>query len=270
MKIDKDQHPDVYIIDASTPIENSYEANGRDAVDSDAIRIGHIRQLHKIINLRPYEAKTKVFILDNAHNLTAAASNALLKVLEEPPENSLIILISSKPALLFKTIISRCQVVKFSCLARHNLEVVLKKDYSLDSDSAHYLAYFCEGRIGEAIRLKETDLLREKNRIIDDLAFAKVGTAAMDLSIKNRDQLRQHLNLLALWFRDIYLIKVGMPHAELVNLDRKTDLLKSMQRFSFTELDGILKSISDSLLCLDQHINIKLLLLNLRAELWKG
>jgi hypothetical protein len=68
----------------------------------------------------------------------------------------------------------------------------------------------------------------------------------------------------------MYLIKVGMPHLELINLDRKAELLKLMSKFSFTDLDQRLSFISDVLLYLEQNINIKLLLSNLRAELWRG
>jgi len=265
LKIEKNQHPDVSIIDASTPLNSNYEQSKSETGNSQAIKIGHIRQLQKDINLKPYEAKLKVFIIDNAHNLTPEASNALLKILEEPPAKSLIILVSAKPTLLFKTIISRCQVVKFYPLAREQLREVLSRDYGLETNLAHFLAYFCEGRLGKALALKDTDILREKNRIID--TFALYGKSGFEnLSIK-REDVRNILNILTTWFRDIYLIKIGMPHLELINFDRKSELLKFMQHFSFMDLDEILNCISDSLSYLEQNINTKLLLSNLRGRI---
>lgn len=264
-KIEKNQHPDVHLIDASTPIDSDNSDSG----DSHAVRIGHIRQLQRNISLRPYEGRRKVFIIDDAHNLTPAASNALLKTLEEPPGNSLLILITAKPVLLFKTIISRCQALKFYPLPTALLEGVLQEDYSLDKATAHFLAYFCEGRIGEAIKLKDTDILKEKNRVID--AFVLSRNFRLDnLPLQKRENIREYLNMLAAWFRDIYLIKTGIAHAELINCDRKADLLKLMQHFSFLDLDEVFKTISDSLLRLDENINVKLLLSNLRTEVWKG
>ncbi len=254
LKIDKRQHPDVHFVEAQ---------------DSEAIKIEYIRDLKKDISLRPYEAKKKVFIINDAHNLTAEASNALLKVLEEPPKNSLIILISSKTALLFKTIISRCQILKFHPLNRMQLQEVLKKDYRLGSDSAHFLAYFCEGRIGNALRLKDGDILRNKNMIIDEFTIFNRPNFINTLSMQNRQDLRSSLNILVAWFRDLYLIKIGMPYSELINLDRKDELLKFMSSYSWLDLDEILNSISDSLLYLEQNINIKLMLSNLTAQLNK-
>lgn len=269
LKIDKNEHPDVYMIDCDTPILISSGHNQDEKADSAAIRIDHIRQLQKNISLKPYEGRKKVFIIDEAHNLTSAASNAFLKILEEPTKDSLIILISHKPFLLFKTIISRCKVLKFSALVREELERLFKKDYGLDNDTAHFLAYFSEGRPGRALALKDTDLLREKNTVIDNFALAR-RLKLDNIDTKKREDVRGYLNILATWFRDIYLIKAGLPHQEIINYDRKDELLKQVNRFSFLDLDGILNSISDSIFYLERNINTKLLLHNLGAELWKG
>jgi DNA polymerase-3 subunit delta' len=253
LKIDKNEHPDVRLIERA---------------DSESISIEDIRELKKSISLRPYEGEFKIFIINDAHKLGAEAANALLKVLEEPPANSLIILVSAKSTLLFKTIISRCHTVKFYPLRRPELEAVLRKDYFLDNDLAHFLAYFSEGRIGRSLRLKDADILKEKNRVID--AFTGPRPQLLDnLALGPRHDIRQYLNMLAGWFRDIYLIKVGMPHAELINLDRRDELLRVMHRYSWFELEEIFRSIADSLLYLDRNVNVKLLLSYLKAQVWK-
>jgi len=255
LKIDKNEHPDFHLIDINEI--------------SDAIKIEYIRQLQKEINLKPYEARYKVFIINHAENLTAEAQNAVLKTLEEPPQHSLIILIASNPKFLFKTIISRCQIFKFNSLPRLRLEQILKENYQLDNNLAHFLAYFSEGRIGRAIVLKDTDILREKNRIIDQFVSLKKSGLG-NLALQNRQELRGCLDILSGWFRDLYLIKIGMPHSELINIDRKNELLSFMQRYSFSDLDEIINSISDSLSYLEQNVNIKLLLSKLQVSLWKS
>lgn len=254
LKIEKNQHPDLHIITGLK--ENN-------SLESEAVKIEDIRQLQKDINLKPYEGKKKIFILDNAHNLTTEASGALLKILEEPPDESLIILISSKPALLFKTIISRCQILRFSWLSRIELEKILKKDYRISDLEAHFLAYFCEGRLGYALRLKDTDILRQKNMLIDKFTLPK-RYSLEDLFTKDRQNMRCHLNILAAWFRDIYLIKIGTPHTNLINLDRRNQLLRSMNRYSFNDLNAVLNFISDALLYLEENINMKLVFSNLK------
>ena len=252
VKIENNQHPDVHIIEAG---------------DSE-IKIESIRQLQKEISLRPFEAKMKIFIIDDAHKLTPEASGALLKVLEEPPKQSLIILISDKPNLLFKTIVSRCKQVKFFALRRDELQEVLKADFGLENNLSHFLAYYAEGRLGSALKMKESDLFARKNDFLDEICFS-VKPRLDNLPLKTREDIKSFLGILAAWFRDIYLIKIGMPHSELINLDRIKDLLKDMSRFSFMQLNEILDSISDSLRFLDQNINTKLLLNDLGVKLWK-
>ncbi|MCM8800620.1 MAG: AAA family ATPase [Candidatus Omnitrophica bacterium] len=252
-RIDKRQYPDFFLIEDS---------------ESESIKIDQIRQLKTQIYLKPYEAKIKVFILDNVHNLTSEAGNAILKILEEPPQKSLIILITSTPYLLFKTIISRCQIFRFYPLKRTALKEMLIKEYKLDTYQAHFLAYFFEGRIGKTLTLKDTDILNYKNRIIDEFLSEKIGDSQR-ISFGNRQDLRNYINILLSWFRDLYLIKTGIRHSEIINIDRLDILLKTMNKYSFIELDQIINFLSDSLLYLEQNVNPKLLISAIKTELWK-
>jgi len=251
-KIEKDQHPDVHII-SSLDLQ---------------LKIEEIRQLQKDINLKAYEGRVKVFIIDNAHTLTPEAANCLLKVLEEPPKASLIILITDKPGLLFKTIVSRCKIVKFKANDREGLKKALREDYGLDNSFAHFLAYFSEGRLGEALRLKDTDILRAKNSIIDKLATPS-SFGIEGLKIEDRQSFRLLLSILNTWFRDLYLMKAGMPKLEVINFDRMSDLSKAMSRFSHSDLERILNAISSTALYLERNINTRLLLHNLKAQIWE-
>lgn len=246
------RHPDVHLISDDEP----------------QIKIDVIRRLQKEISLKAYEGEYKVFIIDNAHTLTAEASNALLKILEEPPQKTLIILITDKPNLIFKTVASRCKALKFAPLARNALEEVLRKQYGLDAALAHFLAYYSDGSIGLALRLKEENVIGKRNNAIDKIALA-ASPGAEGLVPVNRLEARGALNLLATWFRDIYLLKTGIAEGEVINGDRKQDLARAAGRLSFGDLDKALGSITMAITCLDKNVNLRLLMLNLRLELWK-
>ncbi|MBM3244739.1 MAG: DNA polymerase III subunit [Candidatus Omnitrophica bacterium] len=244
LRMEKNEHPDLHII------------------EGEAIKIEDIRALKKEIALKPYEAKFKFFIIDDAHNMTAEASNALLKVLEEPPGLSIIILISSKPAMLFKTIISRCRVIKFSLLPRSQLKEILERDYALKENFARFLSYFSEGRLGFAIKIKDTEILKDKNRIIDNF-LGQAKQPGINYEDYTKPEIKTALNLIAVWFRDIYFFKSGIGAEEIVNSDRISDISKQADNYTFPELDKVFKAISDALLYLDQNVNTKLLLSNL-------
>jgi DNA polymerase-3 subunit delta' len=252
LKMEKLQHPDLHIIES----------------DGAQIKIEDIRLLQREASFKPYEGLMKIFIINDAHRLNPEASNSLLKILEEPPAGSLIILISHKPQNIFKTILSRCKVIRFSPLSTNELEGVLVRNYSVDNFSAHFLALFCEGRLGLALRLKDSNIFLEKNRIFDSFIISE-KPLERSLAGQGKEQMRGFLNILASWFRDIYLLKSGVADAGLIHLDRKDDLTKLRSVFSFKQLDGILTSISESIACLDNNVNSKLLLHNLGAQLWK-
>src|SRR5262245_19516050 len=106
-KIDSGTHPDVITI----------------AVEEDAtqIKIAQVRRLLTLLELQPLEGRNKVFIIDPADSLNLESANALLKGLEEPPENSFFILITVNVHELLLTVRSRCQVYNFTPLTLDEL-----------------------------------------------------------------------------------------------------------------------------------------------------
>ena len=265
-KIDALQHPDVPFIDSATPLEPSGETEDG---SPGSIRIGHIRTLQKAISYKAYEARLKFFIIDNAHNLNPSAANALLKVLEEPPRLSVIILVTDKPFMLFKTIVSRCRTVKFAALNRELLENVLKQEHGFDPYSAHFLAFYSEGRLGRALSLKGTGIIEKKNALIDAFIGSK-GLRMDNFTLQKREEIRDYLNILAGWFRDIYIVKTDASGPGLINSDRLEELKKSSSLLSLQKLNEITDAISEAILNLERNINTKLLLYNLGAVLWEA
>ncbi len=253
LRIENEEHPDLHIIQ-----------NGQ-----AQIKIEDIRDILRQASLRPYEGAMKVFIIDNAHKLNPEAANSLLKILEEPPADALIILITDKPQNIIKTVLSRCKVIKFSPMIREELENALVRNYFLDRISAHFLAYYAEGRLGLALRLKDSLVLDEKNKIFDNFILS-CKPFDSNWMAQGKEQLRVSLNIFACWFRDLYMLKAGLTDKQIINLDRYDDLLKISNKFSFKQLDDIISTISESMLYLERNINSKLLLHNLGAQLWKA
>ncbi len=244
-------HPDLHII------EN----------EQAQIKIDDIRSVIREANFRPYEGQVKIFIIDNAHKLNPEAANSLLKILEEPPKDVLIILITDKPQNIIKTVLSRCKVIKFSPLTRSNLETILINNYFLDKVTAHFLGFYAEGRLGLALRLKDSLAPDEKNLIFDSLMLS-IKPLDRNLMSQSKEQLRFSLNIFASWLRDIYLLKAGLADKEIIHLDRQNDLMSLSHKFSFKQLDDIMATLSESLLYLEKNINSKLILHNLGAQLW--
>jgi len=120
---------------------------------STGIQIDSIRMLeHKII-LSPLEAKYKIFIIEDAHNMNVNTQNAFLKTLEEPPENTILILTTSKPQNLLPTILSRCQKIAFNPVPENAIKRELLKNPDLDDVSANIISKISNGSMEKALQL---------------------------------------------------------------------------------------------------------------------
>ncbi|MCU0666845.1 MAG: DNA polymerase III subunit delta' [Candidatus Omnitrophica bacterium] len=254
IKIDKLVHPDVHLF---TSEEND---------QLESVKIEDIRLLQKEINLKAYEGNYKVFIIDNAHNLTLEAGNALLKVLEEPPDKSLIILITHKPSFMLKTIVSRCRVVKFFPLKRDFLSAQLEESYFLNKEKAHFLSYFSEGRIGLALRIKDSNILEKKNMIFEDF-FASGKAVTEKTYALDKNEMYLILNVLSLWLRDLYLLKTAGTSCRVINLDYRDKLIALSKKYTIANLEAFLKEIMDALNYTKQNVNPRLLFSHLQHVL---
>lgn len=134
------------------------------------------RNLKSFLSVKPYYGPYKVAIIDDAENLTAEASNALLKILEEPSASSIIILISSRPKSLLPTVLSRCQEIKFQSLDNEELESFIPA--KLKVEDKKLLKQIAHGRPGWILKnIDKIDGIRnsiqEFNNILDQGIFEK-------------------------------------------------------------------------------------------------
>lgn len=120
-----------------------------------------IRELISEAAMAPFEAPVKVFIIDEAERMQPASSNALLKTLEEPPENTYFILISSEPEQLLDTLLSRCAKIPFFPVAEREIGTLLQHKFQLSSDEAAKVALLAQGSISKAFALAE----KKENKI---------------------------------------------------------------------------------------------------------
>ncbi len=128
-KIRSDQHPDILQI---KPI-------------GETIKIDQIRGLIRQLALKPYEAKHRVVIIESSPAMTLPSANALLKVLEEPPERTTIILMANKTADLIATIVSRCQTIRFTPISDRRMMETLLRDYQVTDEMAEAVTYLAQG-----------------------------------------------------------------------------------------------------------------------------
>lgn len=120
------------------------------------IGVDRSREVKRFMQLRPLRGTLKVAVVDDAHMLTVAAQNALLKTLEEPPAHSLLILVADNPDALLPTVRSRCQRVQFAPLPTDTVVDILTHDHGMSPATARQLAALAEGSPGRALALSRS------------------------------------------------------------------------------------------------------------------
>ena len=123
------------------------------------IGIGAVRDIIHTAYLRPYEGRKRVFIITEADLLSADAANALLKILEEPPPDVVLILLSNNAEGVLPTVRSRCQTLEFRPLPIEAVARVLREEEGLGEEQAQVLARLSRGCIGWAIGAGRDDAL---------------------------------------------------------------------------------------------------------------
>ena len=137
------------------------------------IRVDQVRDLIGEIAGTPFEARRRVFVIDDAHTMNESAQNALLKSLEEPPPRSHVILVSATPLGLRQTIRSRCQMLRFGPLPRAAVAAFLTERNGVPPEEARLRAAVAGGSPGAALAFESEAYGRMREGLIDLLERAE-------------------------------------------------------------------------------------------------
>jgi len=230
-KINKKICPDVKIIEP----------------EKDRLKIEQIREFRKDISMKPFENKKRIYIINNAEELTIDAANCLLKTIEEPPEFAVIILICSNINSILPTIISRCRVLYFRTISSLKIEkTILERNGSM-KNKAKIIAKIARGSIGKALDiLADTDFLNRRNKVLNQLA--EIIPGKIDGEILNRKEKifsdanhsKEIMEIILLWYRDLLIIKELNCPQYIVNDDRLALLIDTAKLYSKKMLIDIL------------------------------
>jgi DNA polymerase III subunit delta' len=209
-RIEDGNHPDVRTIE---PLAGKKE-----------ISIQQIREIEKQLNFRSFSGRKKIAVLDPATLMNLSAQNALLKTLEEPPQDSLLVLVATNTGGLLPTLRSRCLRLSFGSLQYAQLANYLASKKGLKREEADFLAAMAMGSLGTALKIDGKEM-QEKRRVwIELLTSLKAGdyraaTVTAEGLAKDRDESLKFLEWAGSWYRDLMVHAVTRGSAELVNRD---------------------------------------------------
>jgi DNA polymerase-3 subunit delta' len=217
------------------------------------LRVEQMRQIEKEANFRPFEGKARVFLIDEADKLNDASANALLKVLEEPPRTSYLILITARPAMLLPTILSRCQMIRFSPLTPSEIETHLTTNKLADTKTARLRARASSGSIGRALSgdlvtftSQRKAMLKVLNALVLSQDRAQLLRAAEQLNeAQYKEEFEERLDVLETLIRDAWMLSLGVNSEQLVNEDLLSELREVAEKLDSSRAADWILQIED-------------------------
>lgn len=199
------------------------------------IKIAQIKALIKQLSLKPIYAEKRVVVIHDAHRLNIESANCFLKILEEPPLDTTIILLTTDESLLLETIVSRCQKVFFPPLTAEQLTQIYKKFFEIPDDLLGFVLQYSHGSIRKDFIKIASELYNIRAlvlNIISDFSPTRMidHFFLLEQWVK-KDKIHAFLEFLSSWLRDLVLIKEGKTD-KMLNIDLANDIPENLLNYS--------------------------------------
>ncbi len=248
-KIAHGAHPDVALVEPE---------KGKRTLGIDIVR-----EMIRMASLAPTEGRWRIFVIPDIERMAPAGMNALLKTLEEPAPQVILLLTSSEPETLLPTVLSRCQIVPMLPLSPDEVARALSERWQVSDTEARALAGLANGRLGWAVRAAEKPELREQ-RIHELEELAGLATASRDERLRRAGALgtdvesaRRVLELWTLWWRDVVLAAGGASHL-VTSGALRTQAERLGRALGVERAQAFLRALLDAQLALEANANPRL------------
>ena len=238
-------------------------------------------EIVKNLSLKPFEGGSKVMIIWMADKMNAVCSNKLLKIIEEPPKDTYIILITDDENKILPTITSRCQITRFTPLSNEMIKNNLVKNFKIDDLKAEQISNQCEGDYKIAMTLinSSTNDNKFEEWFINWVrtAFKAKGnkTAIIDLmswsdhiAKTGRETQKQFLDYCLLFFRQALLSNYNIDSLVYLNIDDTSFYLEKFAPFIHSgNILGITNEIEKAIYHIERNGNSKIIISDLSIKL---
>lgn len=233
----------------------------------NSIGIDDIRsQLVEDVEIRPYDSRYKIYIVDEAQKMTPQAQNAFLKTIEEPPEYAVIILLAENPDALLPTVLSRCVRLDLKPVSEEEIKEFLMKQMHVPDYQAEVEATFAQGNIGTAKKIAESrEFIEMADRAVyllkrsRDMSTAELLDDLHSFSEEKRN-IYEYLDIFEMWFRDVLTFKATRDADSLIFQNEVHAIIDRAEVSSYEGLENIIQAIQTARTRLKANVNFDLTL----------
>ena len=246
-RIDRGVFPDFIVVKPTETGSKNIES------EAGSIKIDQLRPVFEQAGYRPFEARRRVVVIDQAERMAAPAQSAFLKNLEEPPTFTQFILVTSRPDMLLMTVRSRCPQLRFGVLTIDEIVDVLFRNEGLEEKVSRAAAATSGGSVGRAFKIAAGEFLTTRDaalEFLDTISSArdvrvKVSGAKAFVTVKgkrrtpaaDRQELRSRLESMSALLRDIEAVTTDSS-IPLANADVLEKIRKIAKKFGSPQSGG--------------------------------
>lgn len=219
------------------------------------------------MSFRPGEGRYKVALISDVQHMNETAANAFLKLLEEPPPQTVFLLTTNRPEQLLPTIVSRCQRLRFDPLLPESIEQALVDREDVNPDTAGMLARMADGSYSRALELSRNDaLLTSRELVLDYFRYAysqdveALLGCIQEISGRGREGVKNVLRLMLRWIRDLLLYQTMGEEAPLVNVDQTEAIARFCTNLPDADLKGMVGLVEEALHLTERNVHLRLTL----------
>lgn len=236
--------------------------------EKSSIKIDPVREVLERCNFRPFEGKRRFVLIRDAEMLEPQAQNALLKSLEEPPDSTVFILVTSVAGVLLQTVRSRCMRLRFGRLTEDEVTEVLARDYAIAPAEARAAAALADGSISRALAQSSEDLAEVRQTaqaflaqvVGSDDVRQKLEVAKLLIGAKperTREEVAIVLRAAQSMLRDLEVIHAGADLRVLANPDLQDSLARLTRGAGGDRARRAFQSVDRALMALDRNAGSK-------------
>ena len=241
----------------------------------ESIGIDRVRALKEEAAKAPVIGTRRVIVLAGADRMTEQAAQSALKLVEEPPPETLLVLIAGEATDILPTLVSRCQRVRVPPLGRERLHRVLVDEFQIPGEDAYLLAALSGGSLGRALELRGLDVRGLRDRVWAAFNFPP-DSVASPVEVERRvrglervwigDTARVGCELLLAWLRDCAAARAGLEATALANPDLADEARRVGRALIPAEIGRRIRVVEEMAAALDRNCNPTLAL---QAALWR-
>ncbi|MCI9200443.1 MAG: DNA polymerase III subunit [Lachnospiraceae bacterium] len=233
-------------------------------------------QINGDVAIKPYSSPRKVYIINEGEKMTVQAQNALLKTLEEPPEYTVILILTTNMESLLPTILSRCVALNMKPVRDSQVKKFLMETMRIPDYKADICVAFARGNVGKAKMLassEEFDNVKEEAvtllKYINEMEISEIVAAIKKINEYKLD-VNDYFDILAIWYRDVLLFKATNDANHLIFREEIQYIRRVADRSTYEGIETVINALEKSKQRLKANVNfdltMELLLLTIKEN----